>query len=220
MPRINLTPRGKRTSRTSLPSMPSIGRPGRETLAGSPQAVVGVVAFAVLVAAVFLYFGETRSLSEVEAAIVEAERDSTELHDRIQRVQRLEETQERLATRVAMMEQVVEGRARSIELWETLSDALPGSTWLNRVDREDLELDRIRIEGATFQNAAITDYMRALEASDAFERITLIGVSRVLENQGDREVSFQSFTVVAGYEDYTPVRIAPADTTDTTEDSP
>lgn len=217
MVRINLAPREKKASRTSLPSMPSIGRPSGELLSLSPQVVLGVLALVGLLAAVLLYFNEKSSLAEAEAAIVEAEQDSIDLHDQIQRVGRLEETQERLATRVAMMEQVVEGRAQAIELWETLSATLPSSTWLDQVDQDDLAADQIRIEGATFQNAAITDYMRALEASETLERVTLIGVSRVTEDEGDREVSFQSFTLVADYEDFTSVNIAPADTTEGSE---
>lgn len=217
MVRINLAPREKKRkgARTSLPSMPSIGRPSGDFLSASPQVLLGVAALVALVAAVFLYFGEKRSLAEAEAAIVEAEQDSVDLHDQLQRVRRLEEVQARLATRVAMMEQVVEGRTQAIELWEMLSDALPATTWLEEIDREDLAADQIRITGATFQNAAITDYMRALEASDELERVTLIGVSRIIESQGDREVSYQSFTLVASYENFTAVSIAP----DTTEGS-
>lgn len=218
MVRINLAPREEKKrkgARTLLPSMPSIGRPSGEVLSASPQVLLGVAALVALVGAVFLYFGEKRSLAEAEAAIVEAEQDSVDLHDQLQRVRRLEKIQARLATRVAMMEQVVEGRTQTIELWETLSDALPATTWLEEIDREDLVADQIRIEGATFQNAAITDYMRALEASDELERVTLIGVSRITESQGDREGSYQSFTLVASYENYTVVSIAP----DTTEGS-
>lgn len=215
MVRINLAPGEKKKRARTLPSLPSIGQPSGDFLSASPQVLLGIAALVMLVAAVFLYFGERRSLAEAETAIVEAEQDSIDLHDRLERIRRLEETKARLAIRVAMMEQVVDGRTQAIELWETLSGALPSTTWLNQIDREDLAADQIRIEGATFQNAAITDYMRALETSDELERVTLIGVSRVIEDEGDREVSYQGFTLVATYENYTPVSIAP----DTTEGS-
>ena len=204
--RINLAPgerkpaekKGERT----LPSIPS-GVPS--WIPTSPGVVVGLVGLVALLAAVFFYFGERRAISETEAAIEEAQADSTRLHDQLARVQAMEAAQEQLAARVDMMENVVEGRLYWIELMEMLSRTLPAYTWLESVDREDLPPDQVRIAGATFSNAAVTEYMRGLEASPLLRGTTLVGVSRTQEDT----VQFQSFTLVAGLEDYETVVIEP-----------
>jgi len=211
MVRINLAPPERRSSRR-IPSLSSIGRPSGDILRGSPEVVVGVVALAGLIAAVVVYQGERRTLADLEAAIVEAERDSTALHDRIEQVRNLERIEASLAARVEILKEVVEGRAFVVDLWETVARTLPEDTWIDRISREDLAEGMVRIDGGTFRNAAVTDFMRALESSDALESVTLVGVSRV--EGGEEEASFQSFTVMAAYENFTPVDIAPADTTE------
>jgi hypothetical protein len=51
--------------------------------------------------------------------------------------------------------------------------------------------------------------MRGLEASPQLGNVTLVGVSRVEKDQ----VDYQSFTVVATFENYRAVIISPPDTT-------
>lgn len=206
--RINLAP-GEKPTRARRRATPGISAPKADWLPRSPAMLVGVLGLAAVLVLVFLYFGERRAVSEVRAEIAEAEADSAELHEAVARVRTMEEAQARLAAQVEMMESVVEGRLYWIQLMEALSRTLPDYTWLTLVDREDLGDDQVRIAGATFANAAVTEYMRGLEASPLLEDVTLVGVSRQVQDS----VSFQDFTLIASYEEYTPVVVAPADTT-------
>ena len=208
MPRINLVPGEKQErGRTRALAAPSFSKPSWLSL--SPTVVTGFAALVVLLLCVFFYFGERRALAQTESAIETAEADSSRLHDSVLRVRALEEAQSRLAGRVQIMEQVVDGRLFWIESMEVLSAALPEHTWLEKIDQQDLTPDQIRIAGGTFTNAAVTDYMRGLEASPQLGDVTLVGVSRVEKDQ----VDYQSFTVVATFENYRAVIISPPDTT-------
>ncbi|MDX1622721.1 MAG: PilN domain-containing protein [Gemmatimonadota bacterium] len=205
--RINLVP-GERRERRRRPGLPSIPAPAAEWLPRSPSVVVGVLGLIVVLALVFLYFEERSEVSEARAAIEEAEADSARLHSELVRVRSMEEAQERLAGRVEMLENVVEGRLYWIETMEVLSRVLPEYTWLRAIDREDLGPDRMRISGATFSNAAVTEYMRDLESSPQLADVSLVGVSRAETDS----ISYQEFTIVADFEDYRTAVITPADT--------
>lgn len=204
--RINLAPGERKPAKTrkerKLPSIPS-GMPA--WLPSSPGVLVGLVGLAVLLVAVFVYFGERRAVEQMEVAIEEARADSARLHSQVIRVQAMEEAQDELAARVSMMENVVEGRLYWIQFMESISRALPPYTWLEMVDREDLAPDQVRLAGSTFSNAAVTEYMRGLEASPLLEGVTLVGVSRTQEDT----IQYQSFTLVADLENYATVVIEP-----------
>jgi Tfp pilus assembly protein PilN len=212
MPRINLVPgekheRARSRGPVTRPTLPTTWIPR------SPTLITGLIALVFLLGAVFFYFGERRGLAHAEEAIVGAQADSARLHDSVLRVRSLEDAQARLAGRVQIMEQVVEGRLYWIDLMETLSVTLPESSWLERIDQEELEPDQIRIAGGTFTNAAVTDYMRGLEASPSLADVTLVGVSRVEKD----EVEYQGFTLVATFDSYRAIVIVPPDTTTTQE---
>ena len=194
MVRINLTP-GEKSREPKARRAPrvSIRRPG--WLSGSPSLLVGIVGLLVLLAAVFLYFGERRGISQARAAIEDARADSARFHTEI--------------ARVRAMEEVVDGRLFWIRLLETLSLQLPEYTWLEAVNQEDLPPEEIRIAGATFSNPAITAYMRGLEASPELQSVRLVGVTRALR----QETPVQTFTLLATFENFDPVVITPPDTT-------
>jgi Tfp pilus assembly protein PilN len=210
MPRINLVP-GERQERAKVRGSvaPSVRR--ATWLPRSPMFLVGAVGMVALLVAVFVYFGEKRGLAQAEAMIVEAEADSARLQESVARVRMLEEVQARLASRVQVMAQVVEGRFYWVDLLETLSMVLPEHTWLEKIDQAQLSGDQIRIAGGTFTNAAVTDYMRGLEASPHLRDVALVGVSRVEKD----DAVFQAFTLIATYEDFRATLITPPDTTET-----
>lgn len=207
MVRINLAPGERPRGRRSL--MPAAAAGRFEWVPTSPAVLVGLAGVVVLLLAVFLFFMERRSLAAAEAAVVEAQADSIRLHRSIVRVRGLEDTQTRLAARIEILDEVVEGRLFWIDLLESVSSALPEYTWLERVDQEDLSPDQIRIAGATFSNAAVTALMRGLEASPQLQRVTLVGVTRTERNQ----VPVQGFTLVADFENHQAAIMAPPDTT-------
>jgi Tfp pilus assembly protein PilN len=206
--RINLTPgeKGREPKERRVPQV-SIRRP--DWFTGSPSLLVGVVGLLILLAAVFLYFGERRGISQARAAIEDARADSARFHTEIARVRAMEDVQSQLVARVDVLEQVVDGRLFWIRLLETLSLQLPEYTWLEAVNQEDLPPEEIRIAGATFSNPAITAYMRGLEASPELQSVRLVGVTRALR----QETPVQTFTLLATFENFDPVVITPPDTT-------
>jgi Tfp pilus assembly protein PilN len=208
MVRINLAPPEHRVRARprGWPKLPVRRIPG---LPRSPSLLAGIAGLVLLLGLVFLYFTERRGLGQAQAAIIEAQADSVRLHGTIQRVRALEETQERLAARVGLLDRVVSGRLYWLQMLESLSRTLPEYTWLERVDQEDLEPDQIRIAGATFANAAVTEYMRGLEASPLLHDITLVGVARAERDS----LVVQGFTLVGSYESYEAAIVVPADTT-------
>ena len=188
--------------------MPRVAVRKPEWLSGSPSLYVGVAALAILLVAVFLYFGEQRGIREAQAAIDVARADSARFHAEIARVRAMEDVQSQLVARVDVLEEVVDGRLYWIRLMETLSLQLPEYTWLEAVNQEDLPPEEIRIAGATFSNPAITEYMRGLEASPELHSVRLVGVTRALR----QEAPVQTFTLLASFENFDPVVITPPDT--------
>lgn len=189
MVRVNLVPserlRERRRSRVALRA----GRP-------SPELALGGIGIVLLLAGILLFVGERRTLAEARAAVVSARADSSRLHDEVARVTRMEETQSRMARRMELLEDVVDGRPYGLRLMETLSRSIPAYAWLERVDREDLGADEIRIAGASFANAAITDLMRDLESSSELQRVRLVEIARARRDSLD----VQQFTLVATLE--------------------
>lgn len=207
MVRINLAP-GERPGRARRPGLPTLRVPSAESPLRSPSTVMALLGLVALLAVVFLYFGERRAVAGVEAAIAGAEADSAELHDAVVRVRQMETAQRHLVQRVEMLESVIEGRLYWVALMEALSRTLPPYTWLEVVDREELGPEEIRIAGATFANAAVTDYMRGLEGSAELQDVTLVGVSRVQQDS----IAYQGFTLIADFEGYEAAVIAPPQT--------
>ena len=207
MVRINLTPGEKKTEKR-VGRVPRVAVRKPEWLSGSPSLYVGVAALAILLVAVFLYFGEQRGIREAQAAIDVARADSARFHTEIARVRAMEDVQSQLVARVDVLEEVVDGRLYWIRLMETLSLQLPEYTWLEAVNQEDLPPEEIRIAGATFSNPAITEYMRGLEASPELHSVRLVGVTRALR----QEAPVQTFTLLASFENFDPVVITPPDT--------
>lgn len=209
MPRINLVP-GERQERAKAARGPRFKVERPSWLSASPSLLMGGAAIIALLLAVFLYFGEKRALAQTEEAIAEAEVDSTRYQEIVERVRALEAVQARLASRVEIMEQVVEGRFFWVDLMETLSQMLPEHTWLEEIDQEGLASDQIRIAGGTFTNAAVTDYMRGLESSPHLGDVALVGVSRVEKD----DAQYQAFTLITSFEGFRATIVAPADTTE------
>lgn len=189
MVRVNLVPserrRGGRRPRLAFP----VGRP-------SPELFLGGIGALLLLAAIALFVGERRTLAEARAAVVVARADSSRLHDAVARVTRMEQTQAHLAERMELLEDVVDGRLYGLRLMETLARSLPAYVWLERVDREDLDADQVRIAGVSFANAAITDLMRDLEISSELQSVRLVEIARARRDSLD----VQQFTLVATFE--------------------
>ncbi len=203
MVRINLVP-APEGPKTHIGGRPSIPELRFDWVPQSPSLVAVGVGGALLLTAVLLYSGERRAMNQARAAIVEAQSDSIRLHEVFADVRAMEDAQRQLAVRLKRLEGVVHGRDYWPALMETVSTALPPYTWLERIDRAELQPNQIRIEGATFAAAAVTEYMRGLEASSTLDDVELIGVLRA-----DRDsFRIQEFTLVARFENYEPVVIA------------
>ena len=189
MVRVNLVPserrRGGRRPHLAFP----VGRP-------SPELFLGGIGALLVLAAIALFVGERRTLAEARAAVVVARADSSRLHDAVARVTRMEQTQAHLAERMELLEDVVDGRLYGLRLMETLARSLPAYVWLERVDREDLAADEVRIAGVSFANAAITGLMRDLESSSELQRVRLVEIARARRDSLD----VQQFTLVATFE--------------------
>lgn len=188
MVRVNLVP-SERRRESRLAGLAPVGRP-------SPELVLGGITAVLLLATFLLFVGERRTLAETRAAVVVARADSSRLHDAVARVTRMEQTQARLAERIELLEDVVDGRLYGLRLMETLARSIPAYAWLERVDREELGPDEIRIAGVSFANAAITDLMRDLESSSELQRVRLVEIARARRDSLD----LQQFTLVATFE--------------------
>ncbi|MGH7563351.1 MAG: PilN domain-containing protein [Gemmatimonadota bacterium] len=189
MARVNLIPQARqREMRRPLVALP-LGRRGGEL-------ILGAIALVLLLGSAAAFAVERRSLSEARAAVVVAQADSARLQGAVEKVERIERAQTRMAERIELLESVIAGRLYWPRLMETLSRTLPAYVWLERVDRQEPGGERLRIAGASFANAAITDFMHGLEASPELRDVALVEVTRSLRDS----LEVQQFTLLAAEE--------------------
>lgn len=160
MIRINLLPREERQARRSF-TMPKMG------------AVVPVLAL-VGVAALFGAFSviQTLQVGRLKADIARARADAEKLRPQIQTIQELTQKREELQRRLGVISTLDKNRLWRVKLVDELSRCVPDHLWLSAY--EETGPDAVKIDGVTFSNLLVADFMSRLEASPLYGQVDLI----------------------------------------------
>lgn len=178
MIRINLLPREEKAQR----------RVSFNFNAGDIVVPVGVLAAAGLVIAGTALSQGSR-IGSLEKSIAEVEAQSRELAPQIERVNQLARERAELDLRLGIINRLEKGRTQSVQVMDELARCVPDHLWLgSAVQSSETSLN---IEGTTFSNLVVSDFMSRLERSPMFSNVEL----QIAERATVEESNVVKFTV-------------------------
>ncbi len=160
MIRINLLPRDEMpaASRINLPNV------------GNFAPLVLVLVAAVGIGAV--YFHQSNQIKALNEIIVEEEAETRRLAPEIAKIKRLNQQRKDLNDRLDVITRLDSDRYFRVHLMDELNRAMPDHIWLTRV--EDVGGDRYAVEGVTFSNFLVSDFLQNVTNSPYFSGVDLL----------------------------------------------
>ena len=168
MIRINLLPREERQTRRAvqLPKM------------GSLMPVLVLLLVLALFGAVSVF--QTLQIGRLKSDIARAEQESAKLRPQIQTIQNLTVKREELQRRLNVIQDLDKTRLQRVMLVSELSKCVPDHLWLTSYEEA---ANKVTIEGVTFSNLLVADFMTRLEASPLYGSVDLLVAEKGLIDQ-------------------------------------
>ena len=159
MIRINLLPRDERKTRRKM-QLPKIG---------SVMPVLVLLLVIVLFGAVSVF--QTLQIGRLKSDIARAEQEAEKLRPQIQTIQELTLKREELTRRLNVIADLDKTRLQRVMLVDELSRCVPEHLWLSSYEETG---NKVQIEGVTFSNLLVADFMTRLEASPLYGSVDLL----------------------------------------------
>lgn len=159
MIRINLLPRDERKTRRAV-QLPKIG-------SIMPVLVLGLVI--ALFGAVSVF--QALQIGRLKSDIARAEQEAAKLKPQIQTIQELTQKREELQRRLNVIADLDKTRLQRVMLVDELSRCVPEHLWLSSYEEIG---NKVQIEGVTFSNLLVADFMTRLEASPLYGSVDLL----------------------------------------------
>jgi type IV pilus assembly protein PilN len=160
MIRINLLPKEEKTQRP---------------VAVSFKAGDLVVPAMLLVASALTITGMALSqysrATSLARSIAEVDEQSRALAPQIERVNRLAQERAELDLRLGIIAKLEKGRAQSVRLMDDLARCVPDHLWLTAATQDGSS--NLSVEGVTFSNLVVSDFISRLERSSMFSNVEL-----------------------------------------------
>ncbi|MBI1798911.1 MAG: PilN domain-containing protein [Candidatus Eisenbacteria bacterium] len=173
MIRVNLLPREGKAQRKPVFSI----KAGDLVVPAVILAAAAVVVSGTVISQASRVSSLTRSIAEVDA-------QSRALAPQIARVQRLAQERAELDLRLGVINKLEQGRTQSVRLMDELARCVPDHLWLSGASEE--ASGTLGVEGVTFSNLVVSDFMSRLERSPMFAHVELEYAEHAL--QTDRDV--------------------------------
>lgn len=164
MIRINLLPQEDAPRQINF-KMPELGA----------YAPVAVFAAAAVICAV-VFFVQQGSIRSLEADVAEAKKESEALAPQIARIKQLQREREQLDQRLDVITQLDEDRYFRVHLMSEIARRMPENCWLTGL--REVSPTEFEIEGITFSNFIVADFLRDLQASDYYHGLDLVSIER------------------------------------------
>ena len=164
MIRINLLPREEKARRRKSSGPKLQVNPGEVAM---PAAILGI---AVLLIAVMVFHQSGRAAS-LQKSIAQVEAQSRELAPQIERVNQLARERAELDLRLGIIAKLQQGRTQSVALMDELAKCVPDHLWLTNATQDGS--GRLSLDGMTFSNLVVSDFMSRLERSPSFGDVQL-----------------------------------------------
>jgi Tfp pilus assembly protein PilN len=111
------------------------------------------------------------SVSSLTRSIADLDAQSRALAPQIERVNRLAQERAELDLRLGVISRLEAGRTQGVRLMDELARCVPDHLWLTAA-QEDTP-SSIALEGVTFSNLVVSDFMSNLERSPMFAGVQL-----------------------------------------------
>ena len=160
MIRINLLPQESKAQR----------KPALTLKAGDMVVPAVVFAAAALVVAGTVLSQNSR-VTTLTHSIADVEAQSRALAPQIEKVQRLAQERAELDLRLGIINKLEKGRTQSVRLMDELARCVPDHLWLTAAAQDGSS--SLSLEGVTFSNLVVSDFMSRLERSPMFANVEL-----------------------------------------------
>lgn len=160
MIRINLLPRDEQPKRSSLQL------PHAATFA--PLALVALV----IVVIGSAHFYQSQKIAALNDTIAQEEAETRRLAPEIAKIKRLNQQRKDLNDRLDVITELDRDRYFRVHLLDELNRSLPDHMWLTRF--EDVGGNRYSVEGVTFSNFLVSDFLQNITGSPYFAGVNLL----------------------------------------------
>ena len=160
MIRINLLPREEKSRQKT----PVAFKAGELVI---PAAVLAAVAMVILGTAL----AQSSRMGALGKSIAEVDAKSRAIAPQIERVNRLAQERAELDLRLGVISKLEMGRTQSVRLMDELARCVPDHLWLTSTQQD--AGNALSLEGATFSNLVVSDFMSRLERSPLFAGVEL-----------------------------------------------
>jgi type IV pilus assembly protein PilN len=104
-------------------------------------------------------------------SIADVDEQSRALAPQIERVNRLAQERAELDLRLGIIAKLEKGRAQSVRLMDDLARCVPDHLWLTAATQDGS--NNLSVEGVTFSNLVVSDFISRLERSSMFSNVEL-----------------------------------------------
>lgn len=161
MIRVNLLPREEKAQRRAASVNFKVGD------VVIPAAVVGV-AFLVIAGTAL---SQHQRVASLDKSITDVESQSRALAPQIARVNQLAQERAELDLRMGIINRLEKGRTQSVRLMDELAKCVPDHLWMSGATQD--AGSTLTLEGVTYSNLVVSDFMSRLERSPMFANVEL-----------------------------------------------
>lgn len=136
--------------------------------------VLVIVAFVAVVGG--LYARQAAQMSASVEDLRMARSEVVRLKPQIETIRELKRQIEEINKRLEVIRQLDQGRFMRVSLLDELSRSLPAHVWLTRF--AETSPSTIEINGVTFSNMLVADFITRLESSDLYEQVDLVVIEK------------------------------------------
>jgi type IV pilus assembly protein PilN len=112
-------------------------------------------------------------VSRLQADIARAEQEADKLRPQIQTINELTQKRQELERRLGVITNLDKQRLTRVKLVDELSRCIPEHLWLTAYE-EVPGTTKVQVEGVTFSNLIVADFMSRLEASPLYADVDLV----------------------------------------------
>jgi Tfp pilus assembly protein PilN len=149
------------------------------------------VAMAVVAVCGVMYFQQLRTYQRLQNDLAAAKEETQKLAPQIARIRQLTAEREQVDRRLDAITTLDKDRYYRVHLLSEMARKFPDNTWLTLL--EEKGPNTIKIEGITFSNFTVADFMRDLAQSESYKSVDL----DVLERGFIKDVRVIKFSATA-----------------------
>jgi Tfp pilus assembly protein PilN len=167
--------------------LPPEERPTQRTVKLPASKALIPLALFVLVAApigiTMLHQGTTSA--QLTQAVEEAREESIRLKPQIDRIHQLNRQTQELNHRIDVVAELDQASTYIVEVLDDMSQVMPKHMWLSRLEEDERRPRTMIVEGFTFTNLAVADFMVRLDKLGQFDDVVLVIIEEeVVEGRG------------------------------------